>query len=159
MSNPTPPHIYPGHRPGDHIIHKALTILESRQQQPGDSLTSALDAKNYLRLKLAEQQREVFAVLMLDSQHRVIEYQELFLGTIDAANVYPREVVKAVLGCNAAAVILSHNHPSGHAEPSQADRQITSKLQRALTVIDVPVLDHLVIGNPDVTSFAEWGWL
>jgi DNA repair protein RadC len=107
---------------------------------------------------LGYQEREVFAVLFLDSQHRLIEYQELFFGTIDAAAVYPREVVKAALDHNAAAVIFSHNHPSGVSQPSQADIAITEKLKKALNLIDVRTLDHIIIGE-DIFSFAESGYL
>ena len=106
--------------------------------------------------KLAPYEREVFCVLLLDSQHRLIEYRELFFGTIDATAVYPREVVKLVLEHNAAAVIFAHNHPSGVAEPSTADKNITQKLTTALAVIDVRVLDHIVVGETQV-SFAERG--
>lgn len=100
----------------------------------------------------------MFSILLLDSQHRLIEYRELFFGTIDAAPIYPREVVKLVLEFNAAAVILAHNHPSGVAEPSQADRRITERLTEALKMIDVRVLDHIIIGESCV-SFAERGYL
>ena len=104
-----------------------------------------------------EYEREVFAVMLLDNQHRLLDYQELFFGTINAGSVYPREVVKAVLGKNAAAVILAHNHPSGMAEPSDADKAITARLQEVLEVVDVQVLDHFVVGQHDAVSFAERG--
>jgi DNA repair protein RadC len=107
---------------------------------------------------MASYEREVFAVLLLDNQHRLIEYQELFFGTIDAASVYPREVVKVAFNCNAAAVIFAHNHPSGIAEPSNADKHITQKLRDALALIDIRVLDHFVVGETCV-SFAERGYL
>lgn len=110
-------------------------------------------------LRMAGYEREVFAVLLLDSQHRLIACEELFFGTIDAAAVYPREVVKLTLSRNAAAVIFAHNHPSGIPEPSSADRRITERLVNALATVDVSVLDHLVIGQVDVVSFAERGWL
>ena len=102
---------------------------------------------------------EVFASLFLDNRHQVIEYEELFTGTIDGASVHPREVVKRALYHNAAAVIFAHNHPSGVAEPSKADRSITSRLTAALALIDVRVLDHFVIGDGEVVSFAERGWV
>ncbi|MBW3513357.1 hypothetical protein KO537_01265 [Shewanella sp. NKUCC01_JLK] len=108
---------------------------------------------DFLRFKLHQHQREVFAVMMLDSQHRLIEFNEMFFGTIESASVSPREVVKAVLLCNAAAVIFAHNHPSGC-----ADRRITERLIAALATIDVPVLDHIVVADTCV-SFAERGWL
>ncbi|MGY5451321.1 RadC family protein [Agarivorans sp. MS3-6] len=120
---------------------------------------SAESAKNYLSMELSHQQREVFAILLLDNQHRVLQFAPLFFGTIDAASVYPRVVVQRVLEKNAAAVIFAHNHPSGVAEPSQADKQITTKLIKALALIDVRVLDHIVIGYGETMSFAERGWI
>jgi DNA repair protein RadC len=115
------------------------------------------DTKRFLKSKLAHQQREVFACLYLDSKHQVIDYKELFFGTIDGASVHPREVVKSTLNHNAAAVIFAHNHPSGNPEPSQADINITRQLTDALSLIDVRVLDHLIIGNGDAVSLAELG--
>jgi DNA repair protein RadC len=115
--------------------------------------------KDYLTTELRHRQREVFGVLLLDNQHRMLSYKELFQGTIDGASVYPREVVKLALAHNAAAVILAHNHPSGIAEPSQADRRITERLQEALQLVDIRVLDHMVVGDGEVASFAERGWL
>jgi DNA repair protein RadC len=109
--------------------------------------------------RLAAKEHEVFAVLMLDSQHRLIEFVELFRGTINSASVYPREVAKEVLSYNASAVIFSHNHPSGVAEPSQADRRITERLVSALGLLDVQVLDHIVVGLNNSVSFAERGLL
>ncbi|WP_432455389.1 MULTISPECIES: RadC family protein [unclassified Agarivorans] len=122
-------------------------------------LDSAESAKNYLSMELSHQQREVFAILLLDNQHRVLQFAPLFFGTIDAASVYPRVVVQRVLEKNAAAVIFAHNHPSGVAEPSLADRQITTKLIKALALIDVRVLDHVVVGCGETMSFAERGWI
>jgi DNA repair protein RadC len=115
--------------------------------------------RRYLSACLRDESREVFACLFLDSQHRVICYQPLFFGTIDAASVYPREVVKACLSFHAAAVIFAHNHPSGVAEPSQADRRITDRLRDALALVDIRVLDHFVVGDGEVLSFAERGLL
>ncbi len=103
-------------------------------------------------------EREVFAVLLLNSQHQLIEYSEVFFGTIDAANIYPREVVKVALKANAAAVIFAHNHPSQVSEPSQADRKIATRLKEALALIDIRTLDHIVVVS-DCVSFAEKGWL
>jgi len=127
--------------------------------QRGSALESPQAVKNYLATKLRHQHREVFACLFLDNKHRVIEYEELFYGTINAASVYPREVVRKALQYNAAALILTHNHPSGIAEPSLADERITQKLIEALSAIDVRVLDHLVIGDGEAVSFAERGLL
>lgn len=125
----------------------------------GDTLTSPDLVKRYLQCKLRDRHQEVFAMLLLDNQHRVLQFNELFFGTIDSASVYPREIVRTVLKHNAAAVILCHNHPSGVAEPSNADRFITDRIIAALKLIDVRVLDHLVIGDGETTSFAERGWL
>lgn len=141
----------------DQIINNALTILRDRLRIPGQAIISPEITKSYLSLKLAERERESFCALFLDSQHRVIEFEELFHGTIDGASVYPREVVKSALKKNAAAVIFSHNHPSGMPEPSEADKTITIKLKSALELIDVRVLDHIVIGGLSSVSFAERG--
>ncbi|NIB39549.1 DNA repair protein RadC [Pseudomaricurvus alkylphenolicus] len=113
----------------------------------------------YLTAEMRHQPREVFSLLLLDNRHRLLRYQELFQGTIDGTSVYPREVVKTALEANAAAVILAHNHPSGEAQPSQADRRITQRLQQALALVDIRVLDHLVVGDGEVVSFAERGLL
>ncbi len=131
----------------------------SASMQAGDLLSSPQLVRDYLRAQLRHRQREVFALLFLDNQNRLIAYEELFQGTIDGASVYPREVVKQALARNAAAVILAHNHPSGVAEPSQADRRITQRLQDALALVDVRVLDHLVVGEGEPVSFAERGWI
>lgn len=131
----------------------------SEQLQRGDPLTSPDLVKRYLQIKLRDRHQEVFALLLLDNQHRVLQFCELFYGTIDAASVYPREIVRTVLKHNAAAVILCHNHPSGVAEPSNADRFITDRIISALKLIDVRVLDHMVIGDGHTASFAERGWL
>jgi len=122
-------------------------------------LTSSDSVKRYLQAQLRERRSEVFAALFLDSQHRLIHFEELFQGTIDGASVYPREVVKAALRHNCAAMIFAHNHPSGVAEPSEADKSLTRSLQKALALIDVRVLDHLVVGDAEVRSFAELGLL
>lgn len=132
--------------------------LEARLVR-GDALTSPADTRRYLAARLRAYPHEVFACLFLDNRHRIIRFEELFRGTIDGAAVHPREVVKRTLECNAAAVILAHNHPSGVAEPSQADRGLTRRLQEALTLIDVRVLDHVVIGDGEIVSFAERGLL
>lgn len=131
----------------------------SASLQTGNALTSPGLVRQYLSARLRHHQREVFAVLFLDNQHRLITYAELFHGTIDSASVYPREVVKEALARNAAAIILAHNHPSGVAEPSQADRRITERIQAALELVDIRVLDHMVVGDSEVVSFAERGFL
>ncbi|RTE86502.1 MULTISPECIES: DNA repair protein RadC [Gammaproteobacteria] len=127
--------------------------------EKGEGFTRPDMVKDYLASQLRHQPREVFAILLLDSQHRLLHYKELFYGTINAAPVYPREIVKIVLEYNAAAIILAHNHPSGVAEPSQADRRVTDRIKDALQTIDVAVLDHFVIGAGESVSFAERGLL
>jgi DNA repair protein RadC len=128
------------------------------QLQRGDAMESPESTKNYLASQLRHYKHEVFAALFLDNRHRVIRFEELFTGTIDGASVYPREVVKKAISHNAAAVIFAHNHPSGVAEPSQADKQITRRLRDALELVDIRVLDHIVVGD-DLVSFAERGYL
>ncbi|CAN5424447.1 DNA repair protein RadC [soil metagenome] len=115
--------------------------------------------RDYLRLMLGQLGAETFVALFLDAQHRLIVYEELFRGSLTQTAVYPREILKRALGLNAAAIVFAHNHPSGIAEPSQADRTLTDVLRRALELIDVRVLDHFVVGGPQVVSFAERGWL
>lgn len=140
------------------VLEMARRHLAERLQR-GDALTDPEATRTYLQRRLADRQHEIFAALFLDNRHRVIVCEELFRGTIDGAAVYPREVVKTALGHNAAAVILAHNHPSGVAEPSRADRDLTRRLVEALSLVDIRVLDHLVIGDGESTSFAERGWL
>ena len=127
--------------------------------QRDEVFTSPAVVKNYLCAKLAGYEHEVFAVLFLDNRHRLIEYVELFRGTIDGASVYPREVVKEALARNAAAVIVSHNHPSGSPEPSAADRALTANLRQALALVEVRLLDHIVVGGNDTAAFSERGLL
>jgi len=129
------------------------------EMQRGDVLNAPDTVKRYLQLKLAGRQQEVFLVLFLDTQHRVIAAEELFHGTLTQTSVYPREVVKRALAHNAAALILAHNHPSGIAEPSQADKLLTSALKQTLALVDVRVLDHFVVGSGQTLSFAEQGLL
>lgn len=137
------------------VLDAAAEILACKYVRK-DVFTSSEATKDFLRFKLGNNEREVFAVMLLNSQHKLIDYTELFFGTIDAAAVYPREVVKLVLNENAAAVIFTHNHPSGINEPSIADKNITKRLQEALALIDVRVLDHIIIGD-GTYSFAENG--
>ncbi len=120
-------------------------------------LTSPQAVSDFLKSQLLHRSREVFVTLFLDAQHRLIACEELFQGTIDSASVYPREVVKRALQLNAAAVIFAHNHPSGVAEPSESDRQITQQLKSALLLVDIRVLDHLVVAAGDTVSMAERG--
>lgn len=127
--------------------------------QRGDALSSPRVVRDYLQLLLASRPQEVFVVLFLDTQHRLIATEELFHGTLSQTSVYPREVVKRALFHNAAAVILAHNHPSGVTDPSQADQLLTSALKQALALVDVSVLDHFVVTAGDALSFAEKGLL
>mgnify|MGYP002700439943 FL=1 len=140
------------------VLEMANRHLEQTLQKDG-ALTSPQLTQRYLMAKLRDKQSEAFVALLLDSQHRVIEYVEVAHGTIDGAAVYPREVVKIALAKNAAALIFAHNHPSGIAEASHADKAITERLVKALSLLDIRVLDHIIIGDGEFTSFAEKGWL
>lgn len=124
-----------------------------------DAFNSVEQTQAYLMAKLRDQPHEVFAMLLLDSQHRLIKYRPMFYGTIDSASVYPRVLVQQALLDNAAAVILAHNHPSGIAEPSQADKSITKRVIDAFSLMDIKVLDHFVIGDGVAVSFAQRGLL
>ncbi|CAB3890915.1 DNA repair protein RadC [Achromobacter deleyi] len=142
----------------DQILEAARQAIEHKMQR-GASFSSPAAVKEYLCAKLGGFEHEVFAVLFLDTQHRLIEYAEMFHGTIDSASVYPREVVKETLRLNAAAVIISHNHPSGNPEPSAADKAMTAQLRQALALVDVRTLDHIIVAGSRTTSFAERGLL
>ena len=142
----------------DLIIAEARRRLSARFRR-GTTLSAPADAKDALLLRFSACEHEVFACLFLDNRHRIIRWAELFRGTIDGASVYPREVVKEALAVNAAVVLFCHNHPSGDAEPSEADKHITHKLKTALGTVDIRVLDHVVIGGEDTYSFAEHGLL
>jgi DNA repair protein RadC len=126
-------------------------------REPGAALCSPGHVREYLRLQLADDDRACFGVLFLDVLNRVIAFEELFEGSLSQATVYPREVVKRVLQLNAAAAIVAHNHPSGVAEPSCADEHLTAVIRAALRCVDVPLIQHLVVGCPDIVSFAERG--
>jgi DNA repair protein RadC len=132
--------------------------LESRLRR-SSVLQSPADTRRFLEARLKGLAQEVFACLFLDSRHRVICFEEMFHGTIDGASVHPREVVRRALSHNAAAVIITHNHPSGVAEPSRSDRALTRRLQEATALVDVRLLDHVVVGEGETVSFAERGWL
>ncbi|KAF6706010.1 DNA repair protein RadC [Enterobacter hormaechei] len=140
-------------------VREALTLLACQLREPGASFTSSSSVRDWLRLRLASLEREEFTALFLDNQHRLIAHETLFTGTINHTQVHPREVVKAGLKHNCAAVIVAHSHPSGEAEPSQADRKITERLQAALELVDIRLLDHLVVGGMEIVSFSERGWL
>ena len=143
----------------DAVIQQALAVLESRMRVVGPSVSNPQAVRDYLRLRLADLGHEVFVALFLDAQHRLIECQEMFRGTLSQTSVYPREVVKAALRHNAAAVVFAHNHPSGVAEPSRADELLTQALKQALSIVDCKVLDHFVVAGASTISFAERGLL
>lgn len=140
------------------VIELSRRALHEEMQR-GDALNSPHVVRNYLQLLLAGRHQEVFVVLFLDTQHRVIASEELFQGTLGQASVYPREVVKRALANNAAAVIFAHNHPSGVAEPSAADERLTATLKQALALVEVRVLDHFIVAMGTTISFAERGLL
>ena len=140
------------------IVAQALSILAC-QVREADALMSPDAARDFVRLRLGERPHEVFACLFLDCQNRVIDFQELFRGTLTQTSVYPREVVIEALACRASAVILCHNHPSGSPEPSRADEFLTQTLKQALALVDVRVLDHFIVTRSSVLSFAERGLL
>lgn len=138
------------------IVDAARAVVGMRMKR-GASFANPVDSRSYFQDKLAGLEREVFAAAFLDTRHRLIEYMELFHGTIDGAEVHPREVVRQAIRCNAAAVIFTHNHPSGSPEPSAADRAVTARLKQALALVDVRLLDHIVVGGLQQTSMAERG--
>ncbi len=140
------------------LLDLALKVLAHRPRK-GEPLTSPEASRAYLRLKIGERKFEVFACVFLDNRHRIIAFEELFRGTIDGASVHPRVVVQRALELNSAAVLLVHNHPSGVAEPSQADQRITQRLKDALALVDIRVLDHFIVTAEDSLSFAEKGLL
>ena len=141
------------------VIDEALAILESRQRHLGQTFTHPNTAADFLRLKMGEYEREVFAVMLLDNQHRLLAAHELFRSTVDQTAVHPRELVKLALHANASAVIVAHNHPSGAAEPSRADAALTRTLREALALIDVRLLDHFIVTAGNVVSLAQLGML
>ncbi len=140
------------------------TLIQSARQcildrfKSGFKISSPACAEEYVQTMLSDHEHEIFAVLFLDNRHQVIDYQEMFRGTVDGTSVYPREVVKEALARNAAAVLLVHNHPSGIAEPSSADQAITRRLKSALELVDIRIIDHLIVGQT-VTSMASRGLL
>lgn len=141
----------------DERVMEAVRLLADRCIGHGVQFTEPQIALRYFRQKLVGMEREVFAVAFLDTRHRLIRYEEMFLGTIDGAEVHPREVVKAALRHNAAAVMLAHNHPSGVVEPSAADRAVTARLKQALALLDIRLLDHIVVGGDASLSMSAQG--
>lgn len=154
---------FPGMGPAKFAQLQAVLEMSRRalseEMRAGDALNSPGAVRDWLRLKLSGLPHEVFLAVFLDAQNRVIEAEELFRGTLTQTSVYPREIVKRALARNAAGVILAHNHPSGVAEPSQADRWLTDQLKSALGLVDVRVLDHFIVAGGVGLSFAERGWL
>lgn len=140
------------------VVQQALNLLLCEVRE-ANALASPDAVRDYLHLLLADRPHEVFTVVFLDAQHRVLEALEMFRGSLTQTSVYPREVVIEALARQAAAVILAHNHPSGHVEPSQADRALTRTLRSALALVDVRVLDHFVVTRSTLLSFAEQGLL
>ena len=140
-------------------IRQAKCALYRRMVRfSGDPLTSPQDTTDYLELELAEEEQEVFCAIFLNTRHQVIEFRRMFYGTIDSASIHPREVAKAALKANAAAVIFAHNHPSGNPEPSQSDIGITARLKTTLALLDIKTLDHIIVGsNGNTTSLASRG--
>ena len=140
------------------VLEMARRHLAERLRRDS-ALESPQAVRDYLKAQLRHEHHEVFGCLFLDSKHRVLAYEALFRGSIDGASVYPRQVVKRALAHNAAALILTHNHPSGVAEPSQADRVLTERLKDALALVDIRVLDHFIVGDGEPLSMAERGWM
>ncbi len=143
-------------------VKAAVELGRRYLEAPGESrrsLQAPGDAARFFKARLSDLPHEVFGCLFLDTRHRLIRYEELFRGTVDGATVYPREVLKRSLHHNASAVIVGHNHPSGIAEPSEADRSITLRLARALALVDIRLLDHLVVSRDGHVSLAERGWI
>nr|WP_200832232.1 DNA repair protein RadC [Cognatazoarcus halotolerans] len=139
-------------------VARELLLRELREQmRNGPLMTSPQILRDWLRLYCAKLENEVFLVIYLDAQHRLIEAEELFRGTLTQTSVYPREVVKGALARNASALAVAHNHPSGEAEPSRADEMLTQTLKSALSLVDVRVIDHFVVAGDRVISFAERG--
>lgn len=142
----------------EQVLHAAQLIVDERMQR-GMSFSNPDVACGLFRDKLGGREREVFAAVFLDTRHRLIEFVELFHGTIGGTEVHPREVVRSALRCNAAAVIVGHNHPSGDVEPSAADRALTVRLKQALALVDVRLLDHVIVGGQQTLAMAAHGWV
>jgi len=155
--------LFTRHKNGNYKEADRFTICETASQYAdpivGKSIRSPSETEYFLRAKLAHQPHEIFCCIFLDNRHRVIKYEELFRGTVDGTSVYPREVAITALKCGAAAIILAHNHPSGVAEPSQADERITKRVKAGLELLDIRLLDHIIIGGSKSTSLASRGIL
>ena len=142
----------------DNLIARALDIIDGRFKR-GEAFTTPDAAGTYAKLQLAARPNETFLALFLDTRHKLLACEELFHGTVDGAEVHPRVIAQRALHHNAAAVIVAHNHPSGSAEPSAADRAVTARLKQALALIDVRLLDHFVCGEGKPVSLASRGWI
>lgn len=142
----------------DELVARACTILDKRLRR-GPLFEHPGDVKNYLKLQLQGHQNEHFAALYMDTKHRMMAYEVLFTGTVDGAEVHPRVIAQRALHHNAAAVVIAHNHPSGDPEPSQADRAVTARIKQTLSLVDVRLLDHFIIGQGDPVSMASRGML
>lgn len=142
----------------EQILAAARLIIDQKMQR-GTCFLAPETANSYFRTKLAGYEHEVFVAVFLDTRHRLIAYAELFRGSIDGAEVHPREVVKEALRLNAAALIVAHNHPSGNPDPSEADRAVTIRLKQALSLVDVRLLDHIVVAGHESVSLAQRGWI
>jgi len=140
-------------------IDKALSMIRESANERGEKFTSPERVKKFCVLKLGKEEREHFMVLFLDNRHQLIKDEIMFSGTIDSSSIYPREVAKRALELNAAAVIFSHNHPSGEPEPSRADQHITTHLAKGLDLFDIRCIDHIVVGGTKTVSFAEKGFI
>jgi len=142
------------------VLALADQITKARHLKRGSTVFSCpADARAKLRHLLRGEFQEVFCVAFLDNRHRLIEFRRMFYGTINGATVHPREIIRGVIDTNAASIVLAHNHPSGVSEPSNADRSITTRIQEAMKFMDVHLMDHLIIGDDEVVSFAERGWI
>lgn len=145
------------------LMSKAVELLTSKLKKEGACISSvemaSTEARLLISMALANKEREIFLVMFLDNQNRIIETAELFHGTIDSASIHTREIVKAALAVNAAKLIIAHNHPSGDTTPSEADKMITTKIQHALSTVDMKVIDHIIVGGDENFSFAARGLL
>ena len=139
------------------LVARALRCLEKRLRYNSETLNKSHDVRSYLRLRLAGEKNEVFAVLFLDNSHRLLAFEKLFYGSINESAVYPRVVVQKALAHNAAKVIFAHTHPSGNSEPSNADKELTRELQRILSIVCVKTIDHIIVARENSYSFAEHG--
>ncbi len=143
----------------DRAIARALRILERRAGRPGQSFGEVAACESFFRLRLGSEKREHFEVAFLNVRHQLIAVERLFSGTVDGAEVHPRIVVQRALALNASAILLAHNHPSGHAEPSAVDRAMTARLKSALGLVDIRLLDHFVVTSGEAISMAARGWV